>query len=1179
MKAFLPSRTFTLFLAFFLLMHLSSFGQTPGNWQGDTDITIFKESTQVYQGNHSCGINVNTGTQANCNLSNLVAIPVVAGETFKISFWFFTSEHVRLRAAFDWNDGNSTYSANYAGPTTTGDWEEFVYEDVIPAGVSALNLGIRAYDVGGFVAPETQYVDQVTFESPVGNTMAVANGDFETWPSSLPEPTNYPTAFEAAATEQQIQLTWTDAVGGQLPEAYLILANDDNGFDLPLDGEFVPDDFDFSDGQGAANIPFGVETFTFSNLNPETTYIFLIFPYTNYGPDVNYKIDVNPPIATATTGVLQPEIIATEPQNGDTWFRGNEYEITWEAINISGDVLIEITGNASGGNPAWEEIATVAAEPGNYTWLIPTDYPTGNDFQFRVSNLETSALSGIFSIMDQPDVYDIVINEIMYNPPGELGDDEYWEFLEIYNNDDETVDLSGWTFTDGIDFTFSQGTLLDAGQFLVVAKNPDSIMQFYGITNVAGAFENNTGLNNSGETVELSDAFGTVVDNVTYSDGGDWPSEPDGNGPSLSLIDPDLDNSLPESWEPSVVMFGTPGMQNNITEPLIQVTFPNGGENIQQGLTYEITWNYIELTGTISIELLQLSGNNEVLASNIDVTQLAWQWVVSESQPLGSDYKIKLTSNSNPTVSDESDNAFSIIAQVDVPLIVINEIMYNPPGVLGLDDNWEYLEIYNNDVNVVDLSGWAFIEGFDFTFPEGTSLGVGEYLVVARVPDTIAAFYGITNLVGPFDGGALSNSGETVKLTDALGTIVDEVSYLDVEPWPLQPDGDGPSLSLIDPNFDNNLPESWGASIVLYGTPGAVNNPGIPFLQLTFPNGGETLLKGMSYEITWNYADLSGNMSIQLISLSGGSQTLAENIDVTLNSWEWEIGTEITPGNDYKIIISSIDNPDVSDESDAVFSIVEMPVAPILVITEIMYNPPESGTDSLEFIEIYNNDIIEVDLTGYSFSSGIGFEFPSITLNAGDYLLLAVDSMAMLNTFEVNAWQWSSGALSNGGELIELLDNFGAVVDYVEYDDQFPWDSLADGTGPSLVLCDPENDNSLPENWLVSAELAAINDEGAEIFCTPGGPCITTKTNENISESKLIVYPNPNQGIFSIITSESENSLVEIFSLSGNLIFSSDMSGQKTIDISDRIGSGIYFLRIISQSNQTVLNQKIIIQK
>ncbi len=1178
MKAFLPSCTFTLSLALSLLINFSSFGQAPGNWEGDSDITIFKESTQVYQGNHSCGINVITGIQANCDLSNLVEIPVVAGETFKMSFWFFTSEHVRLRAAFDWNDGNSTYSANYAGPTSTGDWEEFVYEDVIPAGVSALNLRIRAYDVGGFVAPETQYVDQVAFESPVGNPLTVANGDFETWPSSLPEPTNYPTAFEATANDLQIQLSWNDATGVQLPDDYLILANDDNNFTPPADGNFINNDFDFSDGQGAANVSFGEQAFNFSNLNPETTYYFQIFSYTNSGPDVDYKVDGTPPSATATTGVLQPEIIVTEPQDGDTWFRGNEYEITWEAINISGDVLIEITGNASGGNPAWEEIATVAAEPGNYTWLIPTDYPTGNDFQFRVSNLETSAISGVFSIIDQPDTYDIVINEIMYNPPSELGDDDYWEYLEIYNNDNETVDLSGWSFTDGFDFIFADGTMINAAEYLLIARNPDTIVEFYGISNLVGPFDDGA-LNNSGEMVELSDAFGTVVDYVEYNDGGDWPSEPDGNGPSLSLIDPDLDNSLPESWEPSVITFGTPGMPNNITEPLIQLTYPNGGENIQQGLTYEITWNYVELTGTVSIELLKFSGSNEILASNIDVTQLAWQWVVSESLPLGNDYKIKLTSNSNPTVSDESDNEFSIIAQVDVPLIVINEIMYNPPDVLGLDDNWEYLEIYNNDVNVVDLSGWVFIEGFDYTFPAGTSLEVGEYLVVARVPDTIAAFYGITNLVGPFDGGALNNSGETIKLTDALGSIVDEVSYLDIEPWPLQPDGDGPSLSLIDPNFDNNLPESWGPSIVLYGTPGTINNPEIPFLQLTYPNGGETLIKGMSYEITWNYADLSGNISIQLISFSGGSQTLAENINVSLNSWEWEIPSGQTTGSDYLMEISSIDNPDIWDGSDDMFSIIEMPVTPILVITEIMYNPPESDTDSLEFIEIYNNDIIDIDLTGYSFGSGIGFEFPSITLNAGDYLLLAVDSMAMLNTFEVNAWQWSSGALSNGGELIELLDNFGSVVDYVEYDDQFPWDNLADGTGSSLVLCDPENDNSLPENWLVSAELAAINDDGVEIFCTPGGPCITTKTNENFIESKLIVYPNPNQGIFSIITPQRENSTIEIFSLSGKLMFSSEMRGHETIDVSNRLNSGIYFVKIISQLNQTVLNQKIIIQK
>ncbi len=1157
-----------------------AFGQVPTSWQDDLGITTFKEAAVVYSDDFSCGIAVNTGTQGDCDLSNLIEIPVVAGETFKFSFMYLTSEYVRLRAAFDWIGSTATYSANYAGSTSTGDWEEFVYEDVVPSGATGLTVRIRAYDLPGFAAPETQYVDQVIFESPTGTGLTVANGGFELWPALLPEPTNYPTAFAANASEQQIQLSWTDAVGGQLPEAYLILANEDNGFDLPLDGEFVPDDFDFSDGTGAANVPYGLETFTFSNLNPETNYIFIIFPYTNYGLDVNYKIDVNPPIATATTGALQPEITVTEPQAGDTWFRGNLYDITWEIANVAGTVSVLIAADASGGNPTWELLANVPANDLEYSWSIPSDYLIGSDYQMRVSSNEGSAIgnSGIFSIIEEPESYDIVINEIMYNPPQELGDDDYWEYLEIYNNDNESVDLSGWAFTDGFDFTFPDQITLAAGEYLVIARVPDSVSMFYGITNVTGPFADGA-LNNSGEMVTLSDNFGSMVDQVEYSDGGDWPSEPDGDGPSLSLINPDLDNSLPESWEPSPIMFGTPGLPNNPGEPLIQVTFPNGGENIQQSLSYDITWNYIEVSGNVSIELISLSGDSQTLADGIDVSETSWTWDVPASQSLGNDFIVKITSTDNSAIFDESDAVFSIIEFVELAQIVINEIMYNPSDALGLDDYWEYLELYNNDTQAADLSNWSFTEGFDFIFPEGTMIAAGDYLLIGRMPDTLASFYSIPNLIGPFDGGALNNSGETVELSDATGNVVDVVSYLATEPWPVVPDGNGPSLSLINPNLNNSLPESWEASVAVYGTPGLPNSSEDPEIQLIYPNGGEVLYKEMTYTITWNFANLTGDISIELFQLSGSIQVLADAVPLSQTAFDWEIPASQPTGDDFLIIITSLENPDVFDESDAFFSISEAPQVPALVITEIMYNPPESNTDSLEFIEIYNNDTDDINLSGFSFSSGIEYILPSIVLTSGDYLLVAVDSLAMANTFGVQAWQWTSGGLNNGGELIELRDSFDNLVDFVDYSDQLPWPAAADGDGPSLVFCSPDDDNSVAENWFASAEFAAVNAEGDSIFATPGGPCITTKIDENISESKVLIYPNPSNGIFYLDLNNQNNCLVEIFDRTGMKIYEAKTVHSNRLDVSDITSDGLYVVKITNQSTLQVSITKVIIQK
>ncbi|MFK7908384.1 MAG: lamin tail domain-containing protein, partial [Chitinophagales bacterium] len=167
-----------------------------------------------------------------------------------------------------------------------------------------------------------------------------------------------------------------------------------------------------------------------------------------------------------------------------------------------------------------------------------------------------------------------------------------------------------------------------------------------------------------------------------------------------------------------------------------------------------------------------------------------------------------------------------------------------------------------------------------------------------------------------------------------------------------------------------------------------------------------------------------------------------------------------------------------------------------IVITEIMYNPPESGTDLLEFIELYNKGAATVDLSNYSFSEGITYTFPSnTTIAAEEYLLLAVNASAFEAFFGVSALQWESGALSNGGEDLVLLDANGAVMDSVVYDDEGDWPTEPDGDGASLVLCDPTDDNSVATNWTFASIEAGVNEEGITVFAHPNGACSPIDNN------------------------------------------------------------------------------------
>ncbi|WP_170228016.1 Ig-like domain-containing protein [Vicingus serpentipes] len=161
-----------------------------------------------------------------------------------------------------------------------------------------------------------------------------------------------------------------------------------------------------------------------------------------------------------------------------------------------------------------------------------------------------------------------------------------------------------------------------------------------------------------------------------------------------------------------------------------------------------------------------------------------------------------------------------------------------------------------------------------------------------------------------------------------------------------------------------------------------------------------------------------------------------------------------------------------------------------LVISEIMYNGPEAGTDTTEFIEIYNNDVAAVDLTNYSLVGG-NYTFPSVTLNPGEFYVVAINSVAFNNVFGFIPDGVFTGGLSNGGEFVTLKDALGNLVDSVNYDDASPWPSGVaagepDGGGSSIVLCDVNSDNNDGVNWNASVAGTGVIINSFEVKASPG---------------------------------------------------------------------------------------------
>jgi hypothetical protein len=165
-----------------------------------------------------------------------------------------------------------------------------------------------------------------------------------------------------------------------------------------------------------------------------------------------------------------------------------------------------------------------------------------------------------------------------------------------------------------------------------------------------------------------------------------------------------------------------------------------------------------------------------------------------------------------------------ILAAVPGP-VVVNEIQYHPPDD---QDQLQWIELHNPGTAQVDLAGWKFAKGVDFTFPAGAALGGGGYGVVVRDRAAFVARHGSEVLVlGEFKG-RLKRGGERLELQDGAGKVSDTVKYEDRYPWPLAPDGYGATLErvrAVDSGDEpaNWAPSSWGTAKVPGGTPGRVN--------------------------------------------------------------------------------------------------------------------------------------------------------------------------------------------------------------------------------------------------------------------------------------------------------------------------------------------------------------------
>ena len=429
-----------------------------------------------------------------------------------------------------------------------------------------------------------------------------------------------------------------------------------------------------------------------------------------------------------------------------------------------------------------------------------------------------------------------------------------------------------------------------------------------------------------------------------------------------------------------------------------------------------------------------------------------------------------------PSRCDQPPRALLTTSRLDVtPVVVFSELMYHPAAQAGSEAG-EWLELRNVLSVDVDITRWQLSGAVRHTFPSGTRIPGGGYLVV-RAEDS--------GLSSPHVyAGHLSNGGERVNLYNNAGRLMDAVKYDDDDPWPALADGSGLSLAKLGllPSWGA---ESWGASRSRGGTPGAENGAALladsaqPMLNEVSAAGPECWAEiklsppGIGYSLA-----VAGQPPPTPLS-SGPSPdglVLARCDELGLSLEAGDLLLLLDPSGEILdgVRVEDVVKARAADTTSWGFPAFGTPgsanaigeSAPV-IINEVMYQAPPSAQPA-EWIELRNAGSSTVDLQGWQLTRGIGYEFKSPQpLPPGGLLLVTSGSERPAGTpadaVVLGPWK---GSLANKGDAVQLLDRCGNVADEAAYSAGGAlWPEAAGGGGASLERRHADSPGSWPESW------------------------------------------------------------------------------------------------------------------
>ncbi len=640
----------------------------------------------------------------------------------------------------------------------------------------------------------------------------------------------------------------------------------------------------------------------------------------------------------------------------------------------------------------------------------------------------------------------VVINEVAWMGTGDIPALRVDEWIELFNNTDQPIDLTGWTLeaTDGspaISLTTSICTnlLIPARGFLLLERTDDST-----ISDIVADCIYTGALEDGGEHLALKDETGTTIDTANADDGA-WPAGDKNTRSTMERIDSTAAD-ISSNW-------GT-------NDGVIRNGVAADGSTPINGTPKQP--NSVAATPTPTASPSTTATATPTASPSPTTSPTAAGTSTSTATPTATP-----TSSSTPTPTPTS-TATTFPSRS----IVINEVAWMGTAANAAD---EWLELRNNTDQPISLTGWTLKsnDGAPHIALAGT-ISANGYFLLERTDDNtvsgIAADFIYT--------GGLSNSGETLTLRDPAGTIIDTANN-GGGPWPAGDNTTKSTMERIDPTMpdaDSNWATNDGITRngtdaggnPINGTPKQIN--AATLLLTTTPTPSPTASPTSTATLT-----LTPTSTTSPTATSTPTSTSTSTATSTATSTPTFTPTP-APAQERAVLINEIVTDPQRDWNDSDGG------------NNIPFDAvPGTGavTSTDEWIELLNTAGHSIDLTGWTLI--MTDRTPATQVLGQGSAILRFSAGGSLTNFQAGERLVignPTGALNND-TYIELRDAGGHVIDDVEIGDDFESDGIdgapgAGQDGNALTIYD-EAVARVPDGWDTNDDQADFEKRPATI--------------------------------------------------------------------------------------------------